>query len=165
MNIMRLLSLSAAIARRPLPLHRRSLPLSTQAATLLSSWPPARSLPRAHVIAAAAVQRQPTERAESASASSSRAAALEPDAMSVTGVVKEVVYQKGGYCVLRLKRPKGSRPSAMVLCATNGTLSAATVGEELEVSGRMVVHERRALQGGPPTRGERVGEGVWLVRA
>jgi len=62
--------------------------------------------------------------------------------VNLKGVVKEIVYRKDRYTVLRVKLPKGVKGrNTMTLQASNGVLGTVQVGEEIEVRGRITQHK------------------------
>lgn len=71
-------------------------------------------------------------------------AAKEDAPVVISGMVKNVVFRKPGYSVLKLKLPAkhqkadGGSTTLLTVCSRNGCLDGAQVGETLEVSGRIV---------------------------
>jgi exodeoxyribonuclease V alpha subunit len=55
-------------------------------------------------------------------------------------VVKKIVHQSSSFTVLQLSLPKGSRPSVLTLCASNGCLGSVHIGMQLSVVGMMQKH-------------------------
>lgn len=56
------------------------------------------------------------------------------------GVVKRIMHHSPSFAVMQLSLPKGSRPSILTICASNGCLGAVQVGMELSVRGQMQRH-------------------------